>query len=670
MKRSIFLLLGLIFLATGCSDRASLLVTSPNIAIRAAIDLSPTGEVQYVVMWGLDTVVNPSIVGLVLDGDSLTRDLELRQVKYGYRDTTWQAVWGQNKTIRDHFNDLTIDLKHKPTGKKFSLQIRAHNDGVALRYILPENSGKTMDEVTYININGNPNTWWSYADFNTYEKEFQATLLDSASWVATPLVMRRDDGLHVAINEAAIIDYPDATLKNMGGGSLKVELTPWKSGEKVRLDNEHERTTPWRMITITPEAAGLLNSSTMLNLAPPCNDELKNYTKYCKPMTYVGVWWDFHIGTKEWREGPRQGATTYEAMRYIDFAARHDVGGVVVEGWNRGWDRWGEKGAFDQVTPAKGYDLRQVAEYANACNVRLIMHHETGGDIEGYEESLDRALEMCKSLGITALKTGHAGKISTGENHHGQQVVNHFSKIVEKAAQYNIALDMHEPVKGSGLERSHPNVMTREAVRGMEWEAWSRGNSPEHTTLLPFTRGMAGPTDYTPGIFDILYTQATGRVAWNEQQRGVAKTRVHSTLAHQLALMVTIYSPWVMAADRIDNYEGHPAFQFVRELNPDYDKTIYLDAQVGEYLVVARRTGDTWYIAGTTNGEAREALIPLYFLPDGSCNVTLYRDAAGANWKTNPTACVIDSLKVTNRDLLAVKMAAGGGFAAVVKRTR
>ncbi|MGL5229061.1 MAG: glycoside hydrolase family 97 catalytic domain-containing protein, partial [Bacteroidales bacterium] len=354
--------------------------------------------------------------------------------------------------------------------------------------------------------------------------------------------------------------------------------------------------------------------------------------------------------------------------RYIDFAAENGIGGVVIEGWNTGWDKWGQEDAFDYVTPAKGYDLREVAEYAKEKQVWLIMHHETGADIHGYEALVDSAFALCKELGIHAVKTGYAGGVSTGENHHGQQMVEHYQYIVEKAAQYQIMLDVHEPSKGSGLDRTWPNLMTREGVRGMEWEAWSIGNTPSHTTTIPFTRGLAGPTDYTPGIIDVLLTaKQKERTQWNDQLKDISQTRVHSTLCHQLALLVTIYSPLQMAADLPENYQGHPAFQFIKDYKADCDESIVLDAEVGEYIAIARRAGEEWFIGATTNENSRTLNVSFDFLPEGEYIACIYKDAADADWISNPAAFEVKEEKVNSTSVLTLPMAAGGGFAITVK---
>lgn len=665
MRRILLTILAVLMVGCGGSDQISnLTISSPDGSLGVKIEVNKEGVLVYSVIDGGVSIVGESVLGVVLDGESLSSNFEIVDHKKSSFDQAFDMPWGQNKRVENRYNEVVVNLRQKDSDKNLEIDFRVFDDAVAYRYGF-KGDGKMLlgDELSEIVILGNPKTWYSVANFDSYESEYYMDVLDSVGWVATPVIMRREDGKHVAINEASILNYPDATLNHVGGGKFKVELTPWQSGEKARVDGGSY--SPWRVIQIADDAVGILSSEALLKLSP---GNALGDVGYCKPMTYVGIWWDFHLGTREWAEGARQGARTYEAMRMIDFAYRHNIGGVVVEGWNKGWSNWGQVGAFDYVTPANGYDLKRVADYAKTCGVRLIMHHETGGDIEGYENVMDSAFALCKSLGISDLKTGHAGKVSTGEHHHGQQMVAHFEKIAKTAAKYGIALDLHEPIKGSGLERTYPNMMTREGVRGLEWEAWSEGNVSGHTALIPFLRGLNAPTDYTPGIFDILYKRAYGRKAWNVSDSVMKTTRVHSTLAHQLSLMLTIYSPWVMAADKIDNYENHPAFKFVSSLNPDYDESRYLDAQVGEYLVVARRSGDVWYVGATNNEVARELTTKLDFLGDGTWEATIYRDADDANWKTNPTSYKIETKQVTPSDELMLQLASGGGCAIVFKK--
>ncbi|MGL4852333.1 MAG: glycoside hydrolase family 97 protein [Phocaeicola sp.] len=647
-----------------CTSQLEQQVTSPNRALVLSVETQADGFLSYTLTQSTDTLLAPSRLGFVLqNGDSICRDLTIDAIVHSSFDETWTRQWGENKSVRNHYNQALVSVTHQPTQRKYNINFRLFDDGLALRYEFPtEFSADTlvvMDEITEFKVAHNPVTWWSYADFNTYEKSFMKNSLDSVSWAATPMTMRKENGTHLFIHEAAILKYPDMTIQHRGEGVMKCELTPWKNGVKAYVVTPFN--TPWRMVVVSPDAKGLVASAMMVNLNEPSKLPASDWIK---PMTYMGIWWEMHLGSKEWKEGKLQAATTEEAKRYIDFAAANDIPGIVIEGWNTGWDKWGVEEAFDYVTSARGYDLKEVAGYAKEKGVWLIMHHETGADIRGYEALVDSAFTLCQELGIHAVKTGYAGGVSTGENHHGQQMVEHYQFIVEKAAQYQIMLDVHEPSKGSGLERTWPNLMTREGVRGMEWEAWSVGNSPGHTTTIPYTRGLSGPTDYTPGIIDILLeSKKDKRQQWNDQLKDISKTRVHSTLCHQLALLVTIYSPLQMASDLPENYEGHPAFQFIRDYNADCDESVVVAGQIGEYITIARRAGANWFVGSTTNEEARTQELSFDFLGEGDYMATLYMDGADGDWLTNPTAYEIKSEKVTKETKLSLAMAAGGGFA-------
>jgi alpha-glucosidase len=371
-------------------------------------------------------------------------------------------------------------------------------------------------------------------------------------------------------------------------------------------------------------------------------------------MTYIGIWWGMHIGKYTWHEGPNHGATTENAKRYVDFAAAHGVGGVLIEGWNTGWDRWGREGAFDYVTAYDDFDLDAVVRYADERGVSIIGHHETGGDARSYEAVLDEALSMYAKVGVPAVKTGYAGPIvPTGLHHHGQWMVQHYRKVVEAAARHRIMLDVHEPIKPTGLRRTYPHMMTREGVRGMEYNAWSDGNPPEHTTILPFTRMLAGPLDYTPGIFDPFFV---------EQNR--PENSVKSTLTKQLALYVVLDSPLQMAADLIENYEGHPAFDFIRRVPVTWTETLVPDAAIGDFAVFARRSNLEWYVGAVTDESPRTLVVPLDFLhPGRNYEATLYTDARDTHWETNPTSYEISSRTVTADDELVLHCAPGGGAA-------
>jgi alpha-glucosidase len=374
-------------------------------------------------------------------------------------------------------------------------------------------------------------------------------------------------------------------------------------------------------------------------------------------MKYIGIWWGMHIGKYTWHAGPRHGATTENAKRYIDFAAEHGIGGVLIEGWNTGWDRWGQEGAYDHVTPYDDFDLEEVVRYAREKGVAIIGHNETGGDVGTYDRQVDFAFRLYEDLGVPAVKTGYAGQIfPRGQHHHGQWMVNHYRMVVEKAARHRIMLDAHEPIKPTGISRTYPNMMTREGARGMEFNAWSEGNPSEHTTILPFTRLLAGPLDFTPGIFDLTFDEYKPH------------NRVRSTLANQLALYVVLYSPLQMAADLIENYEGRPAFAFIEDVPVDWDETRVLNAEIGDYVTIARRSGENWYIGSITDESARELVVALSFLAPGrTYTARIFADAPDADWADNPTAITISERQVDKDTVLNVNLAAGGGQAISLK---
>ena len=629
------------------------------------LNVDDKGSLSYSVNRGNDTLVQHSKLGLMIDGIMLDHDFVHMSDTSFCVDTTLHRPWGANKVITTSYIASSYFFRHKTTNNDLIIDIRVFDNAVAFRYRLNSPTPTELyEELTELVVNDIDKAWWSWADFDTYEKEYYHTPLDSASWAALPLVLERNDGTLLAIREANNTDYPDATLKLIDKSCYHFHLTPRHRDDKIKAFLSTPYIMPWRLISYSVDAATLVNDDVIYSLLPSPNP--KAYTG--KPMTYIGIWWEYHLGTKSWETGPRQGATTSEAKRYIDFAAQHNIGGVLVEGWNKGWSSWGRDHDFSYTKQSRGYNLRKVARYARDKGVRLIVHHETGGDITGYEKTMKKAFRQCRRLGIHDVKTGHAGPISTGVCHHCQDVVRHFHHVICCAADNEIALDMHEPVNGSGLEFTYPNYMTREGVRGLEWEAWSYGNSPMYDNVIPFTRGLSGPMDYTPGIFDILFDNAKDRKAWNCSEEMMNGTRVHSTIVHQLALMLTLYSPWVMAADNIDNYQDHELFAFVESLNPDYDESHMVQGSIGEYTMVRRRTNNTWYIGATTNELSRKLSMPLNFLDtDTEYEVVLYLDGEDAHWIHNPTIYRIEKHIMRHDDTLSLTLAAGGGAVAVIK---
>lgn len=420
--------------------------------------------------------------------------------------------------------------------------------------------------------------------------------------------------------------------------------------------------TSWRTIQIAPAAVGLINSSLILNLNEPCKLET---TDWIKPIKYVGVWWGMHLGVETWKMDDRHGATTANAKKYIDFAHDNNIEGVLFEGWNEGWESWGGMQNFDFTKPYADFDIDEIARYAREKNVQIIGHHETGGNIPNYERQMEKAIKWYTEKGIHILKTGYAGAFPDGHSHHGQYGVNHYQKVVETAARYHMTLDAHEPIKDTGIRRTWPNMMTREGARGMEWNAWSEGNPPSHHEMLPFTRLLGGPMDYTPGTFDILFTQTKDspkRQKWNDQDKG--NSRVNTTLAKQLANWVILYSPLQMASDMIEHYEGHPAFQFFRDFDPDCDESKALAGEPGEFVVIVRKAKQNYFLGASTNEEPRTLPVSLDFLEKGKTyKAIVYADGEQADWKTNPTEYQITEQEVTARDTINIRMVAGGGQA-------
>ncbi len=652
--------------AVPSKEKGRLSLSSPDQKNRIQFDINRAGELYYSVARESQQVIEPSRLGFVLRDQEPLKLFRLVSSKTQSRNTTWEAVWGENKTVVDHHNELLLELRDAKSKRKLNIRARAFNDGLAFRYEFPKQQDLAkfiiVDELTQFNIAMNPDAWWIEADYNTYEKLYQRTTLNKIDHVHTPLTMRAKSGLHISIHEAALTDYASMSLKRGQGTQLKAALAPWANGDLVRTSAPS--VSPWRTIQLSDDAKGLIASSMVLNLNEP--NVLKD-TSWIKPMVYMGIWWEIHIGLGTWTVGDRHAATTERAMEYIDFASENNIGGLLIEGWNKGWDKWGERDAY--LVPAHDFDLFKVAKYAKQKGVRLVGHNETGGNAEAYQHHVDDVFDIYRSLGIQTVKTGYVAErgLSNGENHHGQWAVNHYRRIVKLAAEYNIMLNVHEPVKDTGIRRTYPHMMTREGARGLEYNAWSEGNPPNHTVILPFTRMLGGPMDYTGGIVDLDYSNFEGkRYDWwgNKQTKDYS---VHTTLARQLADMILVYSPLQMASDVVENYRGHPAMSFIRRLNMDFDESRVLEANIGEVLAIARRSGDTWFVAASTNEQAREINVDFSFLSEGEkYQADIYRDGDKAHWKTAKEDWVQESKTVTSKSRLALKLAPGGGAALIV----
>ena len=663
MKSYISFLLFVACLFGACGRQNVTEVSSPDGHIRLTFDVDDHNRMNYQISVNDTFLVAPSQLGFIAqDGVNLFKGFRVVGTDFSAADETWTQPWGENKTLRNHYNEMAVHLSDAAS-TKLTLRFRVFNDGVGFRYeydVADADSILITDDLTAFNIAQDGISWSIPANYETYELLYRTLPISGIDNANTPMTFKAGD-VYASIHEAALTDFPEMTLKNTGGCRFKAELAPWPDGIKARISGGNFK-TPWRTLQIAPQAVGLINSGLILNLNEPCALET---TDWIRPMKYVGVWWGMHLGVESWVINDRHGATTENAKRYIDFAAANNIEAVMYEGWNEGWENWGGTQTFDYTKPYADFDIEEIARYAREKGIEIIGHHETGGNILNYERQLDKAYKWYADMGIHSVKTGYAGGLPGGHNHHGQYNVRHYRKVVETAARYHTTLDVHEPIKDTGIRRTYPNMMTREGARGMEWNAWSDGNPPEHHVMLPFTRLLAGPMDYTPGIFDILYERAKknpDRKQWN--MKDSKDCRINTTLAKQIANWVILYSPLQMAADMIENYEGHPAFQFFRDYDADCDWSEALDGEPGEFVVIVRRAKGKYFLGAATNEEARKVDVKLDFLEKGKAyRAVIYADGEKADWEHNPTSYKIIEKRVEADDTLTVDMARGGGQA-------
>lgn len=643
-------------------------VASPDGSIVVELATDNDGRPSYAVSRKGQPVLSPSRLGfLLLDAPKFERNIEIVQPRTRAFDETWEQPWGERRFIRNHYNELTVTLKEKATPfRSFDVVFRVFDDGVGFRYRFPKQpcleQVKIGEELTEFSLARDATAWWIPAgEWNREEYLYHRTPVQQVGDAQTPITFKFADGTHLSIHEAALVDYSGMNLTRVEDRRLKADLTPGIGEGKVVRAAPFD--TPWRTLLLSDDAAGLAMSSLTLNLNEP---NVLGDVSWVKPMKYVGVWWEMHLELKSWASGPKHGATNENVRKHIDFAAKHGFGGVLVEGWNVGWDGdWfgnGEDFSFTKSYP--DFDLEALSAYARSKNVVLIGHHETSGNAAHYESQLDAAFDLYQRVGVPAVKTGYVADASqakvTGADgkrhyawHEGQDMARHHMKVVTEAAKRHIAVNPHEPIKDSGLRRTYPNWITREGARGMEFSAWGQpGNPPEHEANLVFTRLLAGPMDYTPGIFG-MKTRSTDGIA--------------TTWAKQLSLYVVIYSPLQMAADLLENYEKNPApFQFIKDVPVDWDDTRVLNGEVGDYVTIARkeRGGPNWYLGALTDEDGRTLTVPLSFLDkDRRYTAQIYRDGDKANWKTAPQDIVIEERTVTGADTLTLKLAPGGGQA-------
>ena len=656
MKQIIFSAAVVACCCAACTSVAEL--SSPDGRNTISFDAA---TMTYAVLRDGDTLIRPSALGIETR-EAQFADFEVARVRRASADETWSQPWGENKTMRDRHNEMAVEMRSADGRVRLTLRFRAFDDGVGFRYEwqVPDADSLTVTaEKTEFRFAADGDSWTIPASFETYELLYRKLPLAELTDANTPATFRVGD-VYGSIHEAALYDYPEMTLRKTGELAFASELAPLPDGTKARVPGSF--VTPWRTIQLGDRAVDLINSSLILNLNEPSKIE---DTSWIRPMKYVGVWWGMHLGIESWSMDDRHGATTENAKRYIDFAAANNIQGVLFEGWNEGWESWGGRQAFDFTKPYADFDVAEIVRYARERGIEVINHHETGGNIPNYERQLEHALAWSAEQGMRNLKTGYAGGFPDGYLHHSQYGVRHYQKVVEAAAAHRITVNAHEPIKDCGIRRTWPNMMAREGARGKEWDAWSAGNPPSHEVMLPFTRLLGGPMDFTPGTFDILYERtrrSPRRKLWNCGPE--VEMRVNTTLAKQIAEWVIIYSPLQMASDLIENYEGHPAFRFFRDFDADCDWSRALAGEPGEFVAVVRRAGGNFFLGAATNEEARTLTLPLDFLEQGTTyRATIYADGPDADWKSNPTSYVITERDVTAADTLEVAMAPGGGQA-------
>lgn len=696
---SFFVLFALLLVSCN-TDNKQFIVSSPDGSNRVEFLLDGSGQPIYRVIHKDKTVIDSSFMGFDFkELPSFKGDFKVISSTTGSIDETWPMPWGEQLEVQNNYNEMLVTLEETTDSKRqLSIHFKVYNDGVGFRYEFPEQPNMDeiliTDENTEFNLTGNHKAWWIPGDWDIYEhlyNETQFSEIDALSKrnhpnlsatyipenaVNTPVTMKTDDGLYLSFHEADLTNYAGMTLKvdntNLKMVSELVGSDILGGKAKVKLPFN----TPWRTIQIAERAGDLIESKLILNLNDP---NAIGDVSYFTPMKYVGIWWEMHIGKSTWdmegsqdmstwmegkEGGSRHGATTANAKKYIDFASANGIKGLLVEGWNTGWDKWisnDREGVFDFITPYPDYDFDEVMRYANEKGVEVIMHHETSAAPLTYEKQMDAAYDFMKKNGINSVKTGYVGKIiPKGEYHHGQWMVNHYQKVLEKTAKMKIAVNAHEPIKDTGKRRTYPNAISREGNRGQEFNAWATdgGNPPNHLPTVAFTRMLSGPFDFTPGVFNIKFDE------YKETNQ------VNTTLAQQLALYVVIYSPIEMACDLPEHYmvdgKVHPAFQFITDVGVDWQQSKVLDGEVGDFVVMARQERETgnWFIGGITDENARTQHVMFDFLEDGKTyHATIYKDGPNAHWNDNPQDYTIEHMEVTKASMFDIVMAPGGGFA-------
>ena len=678
--------------------------SSPDGNVVLTFSLKADGTPSYKVTYKNKAVINESTLGFTLKkAEPLTQNFKVVDTKKSTFKETWKPVWGEESEILNHYNELLVQLQQEKTHRKMNIRFRVYNEGVGFRYEFPSQKELTYfvieEELSQFAMTGDHTAWWIPGDYDTQEYDYTESKLSeirglmkeavtenvsqfvfSPTGVQTSLMMKTKDGLYINLHEAALVNYSLMNL-NLDDKTFVFQswLTPDAQGAKGYLQAPCH--SPWRTIMVSDDARKILASRLILNLNEPCAIA---DTSWIKPVKYVGVWWEMITGKNSWsytndlpavdlntvdytktKPNGTHGATNEEVRKYIDFAAKHGFDQVLVEGWNIGWEDWfGHKKdyVFDFITPYPDFDLKALNDYAHSKGVKLMMHHETSGSTRNYERHMKAAYELMNQYGYNSVKTGYVGDIlPVGEHHYSQSTINHYLYVIKEAAKHKIMVNAHEAVRPTGICRTYPNMIGNESARGTEYEAFG-GNKVFHTTILPFTRLQGGPMDYTPGIFE---TEVKNVNPNNTSQ-------VHTTLARQLALYVTMYSPLQMAADLPENYEKHmDAFQFIKDVPVDWQKSVYLEAEPGRYITIARKDkhSNDWYVGCTAHEGGHTSELLLNFLDKGKkYEATIYADAKDANWKTNPKAYTITKQKVNAKTKLKLTAAQGGGYAIQIRK--
>ena len=672
-----------LFLSCSNESMNTFFINSPSGDLNVKVNLNEEGTPIYEVTFKDKTVIAPSTLGFDFqNGPALGKGLQVIDQRQTSNNETWEMPWGEQREVLDHYNQLQLNLVESgEPGRKVNVYFRVYDDGLGFRYEFPQQEGWEEaiieNENTEFQLTGDHDCWWIPGDWDIYEHLYNNTAfseIDALSKrdhpnlaqttipfnaVNTPVTMKTADGLYLSFHEANLTDYAGMTLL-VNTDSMQMKSGLVGSG---RLGYKVKRTlpfaTPWRTIQVSERAGDLIESNLIVNLNEP--NKLGDVSWF-KPMKYMGIWWEMHLDKSSWDlASGRHGATTENAKRFIDFSAENNIGGVLVEGWNTGWERWigfpDREGVFDFVTPYPDYDIQEVVAYGKEKGVEIIMHHETSAAPRTYDQQMNAAYTLMQDLGIHSVKTGYVGKIiPDGEYHHGQWMVNHYRRALDTAAMFQVAINAHEPIKDTGIRRTYPNAISREGLRGQEFNAWSieGGNPPDHLPTVAFTRMLSGPIDFTPGVFNI------------KMEPYKPDNQVKTTLAQQLALYVVLYSPIQMACDLIEHYEGQPAFQFIRDVGVDWEQSKVLDGEPGEFVTIAREERETgnWFVGSITNEDARDIQISFDFLEEGaSYEVQVYRDAEDAHWDENPTAITIETKEISKGSSLDVRLAPGGGLA-------